>query len=114
MTIIFLILIILASVVLGFIVLVQNPKGGGLAGSFAGLSNQFMGVKQTTDVLEKGTWVFAGVIGVLCLASTFFISGSATGTNTKVPDAAAPAATQQQPIQPNTIPLQQTTPAQSK
>src|SRR5437868_7245235 len=77
MAILFLILIILASVILGFIVLVQNPKGGGLAGSFAGLSNQFMGVKQTTDVLEKGTWIFAAVIGVLCLVSTFFISGSA-------------------------------------
>jgi preprotein translocase subunit SecG len=35
-----------------------------------------MGVKQTTDVLEKGTWLFAAIIGVLCLASTFFISGS--------------------------------------
>ncbi len=60
MTILFLIIIIIASVILGFIVLVQNPKGGGLTGSFAGLSNQFMGVKQTTDVLEKGTWLFAG------------------------------------------------------
>ena len=74
MTILFLILIILASIVLGFIVLVQNPKGGGLAGSFAGLSNQFMGVKQTTDVLEKGTWIFGAIIAALCLASTFFIS----------------------------------------
>lgn len=92
MTIIFLILIILASAILGFIVLVQNPKGGGLAGSFAGISNQFMGVKQTTDVLEKGTWIFAAVIGVLCLASTFFISGSALS---KAPDTAIP--TQQGP-----------------
>jgi preprotein translocase subunit SecG len=107
MAIIFLILIILASVVLGFIVLVQNPKGGGLAGSFAGLSNQFMGVKQTTDVLEKGTWIFAAVIGVLCLASTFFMSG---GSTARVPDAAAP--TQQQvPLQPNPNNPVQTTPA---
>jgi preprotein translocase subunit SecG len=87
MTILFLILIILASVILGFIVLVQNPKGGGLAGSFGGLSNQFMGVKQTTDVLEKGTWIFAAIIGILCLASTFFISGS-SGPTAK--DASAP------------------------
>ena len=76
MTTIYVILIVLASVVLGLIVLVQNPKGGGLAGNIAGFSNQFMGVKQTTDVLEKGTWIFAAVIGVLCLVSTFFISGS--------------------------------------
>jgi preprotein translocase subunit SecG len=81
MTTIFVILIILSSVVLGLIVLVQNPKGGGLAGNIAGFSNQFMGVKQTTDVLEKGTWIFAAVIGVLCLFSSFFISGSAGGSN---------------------------------
>lgn len=76
MTILFVILIILASVILSLIVLVQNPKGGGLAGNLAGFSNQFMGVKQTTDVLEKGTWVFAAIIGVLCIISTLFIPDS--------------------------------------
>jgi preprotein translocase subunit SecG len=62
----FLILIVLASVLLSIIVLIQNPKGGGLAGNIAGFSNQFMGVKQTTDVLEKGTWIFAG-LSFFCL-----------------------------------------------
>ena len=81
MTTLFVILVILASVILGLIVLVQNPKGGGLAGNIAGFSNQFMGVKQTTDVLEKGTWIFAGVIGVLCLVSTLFISGGSSSSN---------------------------------
>lgn len=76
MTTLFVILIVLASVVLGLIVLIQNPKGGGLAGNIAGFSSQFMGVKQTTDVLEKGTWLFAGIIGALCLLSSLFISGS--------------------------------------
>src|SRR5437773_2813215 len=78
MTFIFVILIIIAAVILGFIVLVQNPKGGGLSGNIAGFSNQFMGVKQTTDVLEKGTWIFAAVIAILCIASTFFIRGGGT------------------------------------
>jgi len=50
MTTLFIALIVLASVLLGIIVLIQNPKGGGLAGNIAGFSNQFMGVKQTTDV----------------------------------------------------------------
>lgn len=86
MTTLFIILIILASVILGLIVLVQNPKGGGLAGNIAGFSTQFMGVKQTTDVLEKGTWLFAGIIGVLCLVSTFFISAK-SGTENKAKDA---------------------------
>lgn len=53
MLIFFLILILLLSIVLGLVILIQNPKGGGLASNFAGFSNQFMGVKQTTDVLEK-------------------------------------------------------------
>jgi len=73
MTLFFVILIILASLILGLIVLVQNPKGGGLAGNVAGFSNQFMGVKQTTDVLEKGTWIFGGLIALLCLLSVVFI-----------------------------------------
>jgi preprotein translocase subunit SecG len=95
MTLLFLILIIIASVVLGLIVLVQNPKGGGLSGSIAGFSTQFMGVKQTTDVLEKGTWIFAAIIGILCLFSSFFISG--TGTNSRAKEL-NPNAAQQSPV----------------
>src|SRR5688572_32688186 len=102
MTVIFVILVILASVILGLIILVQNPKGGGLAGNIAGFSNQFMGVKQTTDVLEKGTWIFAGVIAVLCIASTMFIAG-ARGVNPSQNTNQVPAT--QQPSAPGTQPL---------
>lgn len=63
----------MASAALGFVVLVQNPKGGGLSGNVGGLSNNTMGVKQTTDVLEKGTWLFAGIIALLALTSTLFL-----------------------------------------
>ena len=99
MSILFLILVLLASIVLSLIVLVQNPKGGGLAGNIAGFSNQFMGVKQTNDVLERGTWIFAAVIAVLCITSTVFISkGNSGRTNrlenvgtTPVPAQSAPA-----------------------
>jgi preprotein translocase subunit SecG len=73
MTILFVILIILASALLGFIVLVQNPKGGGLASSIGGFNNQFMGVKQTNDVLEKGTWILAAAVVLLCVFSAAFI-----------------------------------------
>lgn len=105
MTILFVILIIIAAVILGLIVLIQNPKGGGLSGSIAGFSNQFMGVKQTTDVLEKGTWLFAAMVGVLCLFSAFFISssaGSSSNSSNKASGAQVPAASQ-----PATIPSQQ-------
>jgi len=64
------ILIILACFVLGFFVLIQNSKGGGLASNFAG-SNQIMGVRKTADFLEKATWTLAGVIMLLCLVVAF-------------------------------------------
>ena len=66
-------IIIIASVILGIIILIQNPKGGGLSSSLGGFGNQLMGVRQTTDVLEKGTWLFAGIIGLLCITSALFI-----------------------------------------
>lgn len=111
MTILFLILIILSSVILGFIVLVQNPKGGGLAGNVAGFSNQFMGVKQTNDVLEKGTWIFSIVIALLCVFSTFFMTSSSgndndflnkinTNQGTTPPRQAVPQPTPQQTVPP--------------
>lgn len=81
MPILFFILVVIVCVILGLIVLVQNPKGGGLSGTFGGVGNQIMGVKQTTDVLEKGTWLFAGLIGLLCVISVLFFKGG-TSTNT--------------------------------
>ena len=78
MVYLFLALIVLASIALAFVILVQNPKGGGLSGSVGGLNNNTMGVKQTTDVLEKGTWLFAGIIAVLALTSTLFLKGGST------------------------------------
>jgi preprotein translocase subunit SecG len=75
-------IIIIASVILGIIILIQNPKGGGLTSSLGGFGNQLMGVKQTTDVLEKGTWLFAVIIAVLCVTSALFIP-KAGGTNSR-------------------------------
>ncbi len=69
------ILSVLASLALVFIVLVQKSKGGGLASGFAA-SNSIMGVRKTTDFLEKATWWLAGIIMVLCLASTAFLKTS--------------------------------------
>jgi preprotein translocase subunit SecG len=111
MTILFLILILISAIILGFIILVQNPKGGGLSANVGGLSNQFMGVKQTTDVLEKGTWIFAAVVALLCLFSALFIPSSNQGSglidqiNTK-PAATAPAnVPAATPVAPNAAPV---------
>lgn len=99
-------LIILASVILGLIILIQNPKGGGLSSSFGGIGNQLMGVKQTTDVLEKGTWLFAGIVGVLCLTSSIFIPKSGGTASDKYYEApvSAPATKQNTAPLPNTQP----------
>lgn len=99
---VFVVLIILASIILGLIILVQNPKGGGLSSSFGGIGNQLMGVKQTTDVLEKGTWIFAGIVGVLCLTSSMFIPKSSGSDSDKYYEAPATAPG----AKPNTVPLQ--------
>lgn len=108
MTVLFIILVVLASALLGFVVLVQNPKGGGLSGSIGGFNTQFMGVKQTTDVLEKGTWIFAGVVALLCLFSSFFLSGSSVSSAIEnVPTRQTTAPAQQQAPPPATTPVQQ-------
>ena len=75
MIILFLILIVVASVGLGFMVLVQNPKGGGLTSSF-GASNQIMGVQKTGDFLEKTTWGLAIALLVICLSMKVFSPGT--------------------------------------
>lgn len=54
------------------LVLVQNSKGGGLASSFSS-SNQVMGVRRTTDFLEKGTWILATSLVILCITATAFL-----------------------------------------
>jgi preprotein translocase subunit SecG len=66
------VLIILASILLILIVLVQNSKGGGLASNFSA-SNQVMGVRKTTDFLEKATWGLAIALVLFCLVSTMSI-----------------------------------------
>lgn len=64
-----LILCVLAALLLGLVVLIQNPKGGGLASGFAG-SSQIGGVKRTADFLEKATWWLGGILFVLCVIAT--------------------------------------------
>ncbi len=66
------ILIILACGILAFFILIQNPKGGGLSGTFGNMSSAVMGVKQSSDIMEKGTWTMISVIAGLCIVSILF------------------------------------------
>lgn len=71
MTNLIIILIIIACIVLGFFVLVQKPKGGGLSGTFGSIGSQVMGVKQSGDVMEKGTWYTMAIIAALSIFTVF-------------------------------------------
>ncbi len=66
------VLIFITCILLVLIVLVQNAKGGGLASNFSS-SNQVMGVRKTTDFLEKATWTLAIILLVLTLSTSFVI-----------------------------------------
>ena len=77
-------LILIASVLIILAVLVQNPKSG-MAANF-GVSNQVMGVRETSDFLEKFTWGMAIAIGVLSLLATLAM-GSGSGNNSISKDA---------------------------
>ncbi|WP_442589880.1 preprotein translocase subunit SecG [Pedobacter sp. AW31-3R] len=79
------ILLIIICVALGLFVLIQNPKGGGLATGGSG-SNMF-GVQRTGDVLEKGTWVLLTVVVIISLAVTTIAKTggvSASGGDSKI------------------------------
>ena len=66
------ILMVAVSVLMCFIVIIQESKGGGLASGFAS-SNQIMGVRKTTDFIEKATWTLAIAMVVLSVATAYFV-----------------------------------------
>jgi preprotein translocase subunit SecG len=72
-----LVLSIIVCILLILIVVIQNPKGGGIASNFSA-GNQIMGVRRTNDFVEKATWTLAGALLVLALASNIFTGGTAT------------------------------------
>ena len=69
------ILIFIVALLLVLVILVQNPKGG-LASNFSS-SNQVMGVRKTTDFLEKATWTLGIALLILSVISSSLIGGPA-------------------------------------
>ncbi|MDO4210469.1 MAG: preprotein translocase subunit SecG [Bacteroidales bacterium] len=67
------VLAVIVAILLAAIVLIQESKGGGLASSVAG-ANSVLGVRKTTDFVEKATWTLAGILVVLSIASSFFVN----------------------------------------
>ena len=114
------ILIIVACVLLTLVVLIQNPKGGGIASNFTA-PNQIMGARRSTDVVEKTTWILAIVLITFSLASNFFrpygeadSTGAESRLKENIDNTAMPATPQQAPAgvqqaDPNAVPADQAT-----
>ncbi len=70
------ILIALVCVLLMAVVLIQNPKGGGVDSTFGGQSaNQMLGAAGSTDFIEKLTWGLAIALFVLCIITSLMVGG---------------------------------------
>lgn len=103
---IFLVLITIVCFLLIVIIMVQNPKGGGLSSSLGG-SQAMGGVQKTTDFLDKSTWTLATILIVLILLSSLSFTGTLSDNDSKIldmkgnttaPKTVAPAATTQQAV----------------
>lgn len=114
------ILIFIVCILLILIVLVQNSKGGGLTSTFSN-SNQVMGVKKTTDFLEKSTWTLSIVLLILTLSTIFVIPSGQVYSEQETSDIdfirenENPEAVDYQPIQQGQTPAatEENTPAAS-
>jgi preprotein translocase subunit SecG len=85
-------LIIIAALLLCVVVMIQNSKGGGLASSFAS-SNQIMGVRKTTDFIEKATWSLAGFMVVISVACAYALPSVSTESSVIMEQAVKESAT---------------------
>ncbi len=77
------IVIALVCVLLMGVVLIQNPKGGGIDSTFGGTgANQMLGAAKSTDFIEKMTWGLAIALFVLCIITAIVVTGSGGAGNT--------------------------------
>lgn len=91
------ILIIVVCLALVAAVLVQNSKGGGLAANFSA-PNQIMGVRKTTETIEKITWGLAIALVVLSMAATMAIPHNMAATDPETTEVDASAAKSMAPV----------------
>jgi preprotein translocase subunit SecG len=82
---IFLVLITIVCFLLVVVIMVQNPKGGGLSSTLGG-STQMGGVQKTTDFLDKSTWTLATILIALILLSSLSFTGTLSDTDSKIID----------------------------
>lgn len=71
----------LVCVLLIVVILIQNPKGGGVDSTFGGqAANQLFGAARSTDFIEKLTWYLAAALLLLCIGASFLV-GTSGGTS---------------------------------
>ena len=95
---IFLVLITIVSFLLVVVIMVQNPKGGGLSSTLGG-TQQMGGVQKTTDFLDKSTWTLATILIALILLSSLSFSNKFSGDDNLIDESTVPAATTPAPAQ---------------
>lgn len=71
----FVIFIVIAAILMIGIVLIQESKGGGLSAGFSG-GNAMLGVRKTTDFIEKATWGLAAAMVVLSVVCAYVAPSS--------------------------------------
>jgi len=86
------VLILIICVLLGVVILIQNPKGGGLAMGFQGAS-QMGGVQKTTDFLVKATWYLTAALFALCIAAGIQFGNQSMDTGIEMESIATPMQT---------------------
>ncbi|WP_281226692.1 preprotein translocase subunit SecG [Flavobacterium aquiphilum] len=88
---IFLVLITIVCFLLIVVIMVQNPKGGGLSSTISG-SQMLGGVQKTTDFLDKSTWTLATILIALILLSGLSFTGTLSDADSKIIDKTETAA----------------------
>jgi len=107
---IFLVLITIVCFLLIVVIMVQNPKGGGLSSSMGG-SQLMGGVQKTTDFLDKSTWTLATILIVLILLSSLSFTGVLSESDSKIidttPTTSAPKTETAAPEKPAAAPMEE-------
>ena len=80
------ILIAINGLLLMGIVLIQNPKGGGVDSTFGGQgANQVFGAARSADFVEKLTWALATSLFVLAIITAIIVANSAGASGGEIP-----------------------------
>ncbi len=74
------VLIAINSVLLVLVVLIQNPKGGGIDSTYGGFgATQMLGASRSTDFIEKLTWYLAASLFILCIVAALMATPDVGG-----------------------------------